>query len=245
MRLEAFILCFNESKMIEHTLNYYSKICDKITIIDNQSTDDSIAIVRKKFPDVIIEELNTNGEFREDIQINIRNNIWKQSNADFVIMADMDEFIVDEDIFSKLNIMKELNIAIPKVKGYNMFSENFPTNYKELIFDQVTNGFRDQTFDKNIIFNPKLVKDMNFGPGSHMCKPVYKDGYEVNVNHHIELKLLHFKYLGREYLYKKHSLYANRMSEVNKKHNYGFEYELGNNHIDKVFNTLNKQLNNQ
>ena len=73
-----------------------------------------------------IEELDTGGEYREDIQIDIRNNRWKESKADYVIMADMDEFIVDANLLDKLEEMKRQKIAVPKVVGYNMFSETFP-----------------------------------------------------------------------------------------------------------------------
>lgn len=237
MKIDAYILCFNESKMIEHTLNYYSNFCDNITIIDNQSTDNSVNIVREKFPDVIVKELNTNGEYREDIQIEVRNNCWKESVADFVIMADMDEFIVDHDILKTLNKMLDRKVAFPKVKGFNMVSKKFPNDYSISILDQVVKGFRDNTFDKCILFSPKMIKNMNFGPGSHMCKPEFKEGYKLE-DHNFQMNLLHFKYLGREYLYDKHGTYAKRMSDENRKYNYGFQYELGNKHVDEVFDQI-------
>lgn len=242
MIVEAFFLCYNEAKMIEHTLNYYSRFCDKITIIDNQSTDNSVAIVKEKFPGVIIEELDTGGEYREDMQIDIRNNRWKESEADFVIMADMDEFIIDADLVGKLKEMKRQKVAIPKVVGYNMYSEKFPDDYNTLITDQVTKQFKDRNFNKNIIFSPKLVKEMNFGPGSHFCNPEYQEHLNPQTNHSFKLTLLHFKYLGREYLYEKHHGYGTRMSDVNRRFKFGGVYELGNEHVDDAFNKIEKHL---
>lgn len=242
MTIEAFFLCFNESKMIEHTLNYYTRFCDKITIIDNQSTDNSVAIVKKKFPNVIIEKLDTGGEYREDIQIEVRNNIWKNSEADYVIMADMDEFIVDTNLVSKLKEMKIQKIAVPKVVGYNMYSDTFPNDYNTLILDQVTKKFKDKIFNKNIVFSPKLVREMNFGPGSHYCYPKYKTEVGVQTNHSFELTLLHFKYLGREYLYEKHRGYRNRMSKINQTFKYGWVYDLGNEHVDSAFDKIEEYL---
>lgn len=240
MTIEAFFLCFNEAKMIEHTLNYYTKFCDKITIIDNQSTDNSIALVEEKFPGVIIEELDTGGEYREDIQIKVRNNRWKNSEADFVIMADMDEFIVDPNLLGKLAEMKRQKIAVPKVTGYNMYSPTFPEDYNTLITDQVTDKYRDRDFDKRIVFSPKWIKEMNFGPGSHHCEPVYKAGSQIE--HDFELTLLHFKYLGREYLYEKHHAYGKRMSGMNRFFRYGYVYELGNEYVDNRFDKIEKHL---
>ena len=242
MTIEAFILCFNESRMIEHTLNYYTKFCDRITIIDNQSTDNSVAIVKEKFPSVIIEELDTGGEYREDIQIYIRNNRWKESGADYVIMADMDEFIVAPDLLGQLKEMKQQRIAIPNIVGYNMYSEVFPEDYNTSILGQVTKKMRNKLYDKKILFSPKWIKEMNFGPGSHSCKPVYQGDFNLQTDHSFELTLLHFKYLGRAYLYGKHHSYASRMSAVNRMHQYGFQYELGDKHVDHVFDTIKQYL---
>lgn len=243
MTIEAFFLCFNESRMIEHTLNYHSQFCDKITIIDNQSTDNSVAIVKEKFPDVIIEELDTGGEYREDVQIEVRNNWWKGSNADFVIMADMDEFVVHPDLVNQLKEMKRQNVAVPKIVGYNMFSETFPDDYNTSILDQVSEKFRDRFFDKNIIFSPKLVKDMNFGVGSHTCDPEFKEGVEVKTEHSFEFNLFHFKWLSKEYLYKRHKGYADRMSVENHENNHGMQYLIGKYHIDNTFFFVKKFLN--
>lgn len=240
MTIEAFFLCFNEAKMIEHTLNYYTRFCDKITIIDNQSTDNSVAIVKEKFPGVIIEELDTGGEYREDLQIKVRNNRWKGSEADFVIMADMDEFIVDPNLLDKLKEMKRQKIAVPKVIGYNMYSPTFPDDYDTLITDQVTEKYRDRDFDKRIVFSPKWVKEMNFGPGSHHCAPIYKEGAQIE--HSFELTLRHFKYLGREYLYEKHHAYGRRMSSINRFYRYGYVYELGDKYVDSRFDKIEKHL---
>lgn len=242
MTIEAFILCFNESVMIEHTLNYYTKFCNKVTVIDNQSTDDSVMIIKRKFPRVIIEQLDTNGQFCETSLINIRNNIWKSSKADYVIVADMDEFIVSPNISATLEEMMLKNIAVPKVIGYNMYSRTFPDDYNTSILNQATIKLRSSLYDKNIIFSPRLIKEMNFGPGSHYCKPEYKKGVNQQSNEYVEIDLLHFKYLSREYLYDKHKAYASRSSKENRKYNYGVHYLLGNKHIDSCFDRIESKL---
>jgi len=240
MKIEAFILCFNEAKMIEHTLNHYASFCDKITIIDNQSTDDSIKIAHTKFPDKIeIVELDTDGEYREDVQIYVRNNCWKDSTADYVIMCDMDEFLYAENLTEQLELSYKNDVAIPVISGYNMINDTFPEDRSKPLASQVKTGFRDRSFDKSIIFSPKHVLEMNYGPGSHYCNAKLKT---PKIDALIEFKLLHYKFLGKDHIYKKHKLYSDRMSEVNKKHKYGFEYDLGNNHVDKMFETYGSYL---
>ena len=49
----AYFLCYNEEYILPHLINYYSKFCDKITFLDNKSTDKSIEIINS-FPNTSI-----------------------------------------------------------------------------------------------------------------------------------------------------------------------------------------------
>lgn len=233
LQIELFLLCYNEERMILHTLNYYSKFCSKITIIDNESTDNTLNIVKKFDSNIEIINLYTDGEIRDDLTANIKNNCWKGSNADYVIVCDMDEFLYDENLIEKLKTAKKNNVIIPVVTGYNMISDYFPNNYDLLITDQVKYGIRDRMFDKSIIFNPKMLIDVNYQPGCHSCAPDFNQ--EKVVDFLVEFKLLHYKYIDKEYLYQKHKTYSNRLSSINKEKRYGYEYLLGNDFIDKIF----------
>jgi glycosyltransferase involved in cell wall biosynthesis len=234
--IEVYLLCFNEEKMILHTLNYYSKICSKIIIIDNQSTDDSISLA-SKYKNVDIKQLNSGNEFVEDRLTESRNNCWKGSTADYVIVCDMDEFLYDENLLEKLVMAKQQGVIMPMIIGYNMMSQDFPSNYNKLITEQVKHGVKSSRFDKKIIFDPKRVKEINYRPGAHLSYPVF---FEDNVVYPLlELKLLHYKYLGKYYLYKKHEGYVNRMSEISKEKRHGYEYLEGENHINNMFDSSN------
>jgi glycosyltransferase involved in cell wall biosynthesis len=230
--IELYLLCFNEEKMILHTLNYYSKICSKIIIIDNQSTDNSIRLA-SDYKNIEFRYLDSGNEFIEDKLTESKNICWKGSAADYVIVCDMDEFLYDEQLLEKLLMAKEQKIIMPTVIGYNMMSDDFPTNYESLITEQVKYGVRSERFDKQIIFDPKKVKEINYRPGAHLCQPVFY-GNRIESSK-IELKLLHYKYLGKDYLYKKHKGYANRMSEISKDKKHGAEYLDGESYIDSIF----------
>jgi len=240
MVIEAFILCYNEERMIRHTLNHYTKFCERITIIDNNSTDDSINLAKKHYPNVNVEFFDSGGQYREDLQINIRNNCWKNSRADYVIVCDMDEFLYAPNIRQQLTLMKENDVIIPIVYGYNMVSETFPGSYETDITEQVKVGFRERFLDKSIIFNPSLVKEINYGPGSHFCQPILT--VENRIDQLVDFKLLHYKFLSKEYLYNKHTNYAERMSEINKQRGFGREYLLGAKYIDDTFRIVDKYL---
>ena len=234
--IEVYLLCFNEEKIILHTLNYYSKICSKIIIIDNQSTDNSLSLA-SKYKNIEFRYLDSRNEFVEDRLTESRNNCWKESTADYVIVCDMDEFLYDENLLEKLVLAKEQGIVIPMIIGYNMMSKVFPTNYDRLITKQVKHGVKSSRFDKKIIFDPKKVKEINYRPGAHLSYPVFDENNGVDPL--MELKLLHYKYLGKDYLYKKHEGYADRMSEVSKEKRHGYEYLEGKDYINNIFDSYN------
>lgn len=232
LTIELYLLCFNEQKMIPHTLNYYSHFCSQITIFDNDSSDDSVKLIQNFDKNIIIKRLDTNGEHREDILRETRNSCWKGSTADYVIVCDMDEFLYHESLLEKLAEAKEKKVAIPIVVGYNMRANQYPENYSKLITEQVQHGVKDRRFDKSIVFDPKQVKNINFRPGSHLCYPeFYKD---LVVDDLVEFKLLHYKYLDRDYLYSRHQEYSKRLSSINRENKWGIEYLDGNKHIDEV-----------
>lgn len=238
LTIELYLLCFNEEKMIAHTLNYYSKICSRIVLIDNQSTDNSMRLA-SNYKNVEIKLLDSGNEFNEDQLTASRNNCWKGSTADYVIVCDMDEFLYDEQLVEKLRMAKHKKIALPTVIGYNMISDDFPSNYERLITEQVQHGVRSPRFDKHIIFDPKKMKEINYRPGAHLCNPEFYE--HAILDSSIEFKLLHYKYLGKAYLYKKHEGYVNRMSEISREQKHGAEYLDGERHIDNMFE-LSTQL---
>ena len=44
MLIDAYIVCWNEEKLLPFTLDYYSSFCDTIHLLDNHSSDDSLKI---------------------------------------------------------------------------------------------------------------------------------------------------------------------------------------------------------
>jgi len=238
MKIDAFIFCYNEEKMIRHTLNHYSKFCDKITIMDNYSNDETISIITNEYQNVKIIPFDTNNQCREDIQTSLKNNCWKKSKADYVIVCDMDELLYSDNFSLELEKLNKYKPSICCMIGYEMYSNKFPTNYSKSIFEQIKYGVRNYRFDKTIIFSPKYVKEINYDYGAHTCNPELKNRYKKNQL--IEFKLLHYKYLDRKALIDKHKKYACRLSEINIKQSWGIEYQDGENHIKNKFKKAKK-----
>jgi len=219
MIIHAHILAFNEEKILPFTLDYYSRFCEKIFVYDNMSTDNSDEIY-KKYEKVIVIKWDSNNEINELNYVNIKSNGYKQysRHVDWVIVCDCDEFLYHPRLIEKLTYYKENGITVPRINGHDMVSNNFPEYDGDLITNKIKTGSEVYPpFCKNIIFNPKL--NVQYGIGGHSFQAnnaVYSNSPE--------LKLLHYKFLGVNYVENIYKNRAERLSQFNKENKFGEHY---------------------
>lgn len=194
MNIEVYSIVYNEGRMLKFFLHHYEKYCSKIIIYDNQSTDDTLEILQLH-PKVEVHNLDTQNTLDDLIMMNIYNSCFINSKADYVITADIDEFIQDLDSL-------EAHHDVLKCEGYNMYSEKFPKTQAE--FDSINLGIPSKYYSKPIIFKPNIGPHLSVGrhQSSHT---VFESGF----------KLLHYHYMGLEYMLDKNHKYVKRMSKYN------------------------------
>lgn len=212
-------LCYNEEKILPYFLNYYSKFCDKITIYDNESTDNSVDII-KSYPNTEVIINKTLGEISDNRYLEIKNHSWKKDRHkyDWEIIVDIDEFIYsDGNILDDLNNYKSCNITMITTTGYLMLADEFPTNYDECITEQIQYGVPCHTYGKVAIFNPREIGEIYYIPGAHMCEPIgrMKLGWSI-------FKLLHYNCFGYEHWKEKNELYVSRIGPNADGHAYAY-----------------------
>jgi hypothetical protein len=221
MKIHAYILAWNEEKILPFTLDYYSQFCEKIFVYDNMSTDSSDEIY-KRYSNVEVIKWSSNDQINEMNYLNIKNNEYKKNsrnnNIDWVIVCDCDEFLYHPNLVELLIDYKSKGVTVPKICGHNMVSENFPKYDGELITNKIKFGSdRHQPMCKNIIFNPEL--EVNYGVGAHSFSS--KNGV---FSENEDLKLLHYKFLGKEYVFNRSKVLNGRLSDFNKLYGYGTHY---------------------
>lgn len=228
MLVEVFAVCHNEEKLLPYFFRHYSFA--HVNIYDNQSTDQSVAICQANGARVV--PFDTGGKFREDILMDIRNNCWKDSKADWVIVCDVDEFVFHPNFMAYLETVQD-TVIFPRM--FNMFSESFPTTDGQ-IYQQVNKGVEMR--GKMCLFKPSQIKEMNYGPGNHTAKP--EGNYKLNYTS--EIINLHFKNLGCDYVTQRNAYLKSRQSDQNRQRNWNWHIEENPDDTKKMFKEIKEHL---
>ena len=226
MTIDVFSLCYNEEIILPYFLKHYKKFVRNITIYDNMSTDNSVNIMNEYGVNVI--PYDTQGKLEESAFLSIKNNSWKGSDADWVIVCDTDELIYHENIIEVLTNTHANHIV---TDGYEMMSESLPTTEGQ-IYEELKFGYFKPDYSKPCLFKPSEVKDINFGPGCHNADPT---GPNIISIKDTGIKLLHYKYINREVLIKKYKHYKVRQSKEMIRKKWGNYQEWGPNVINSQF----------
>lgn len=218
MKIHAFLLCWNEIDIAPLVIKHYQKFCDKITILDNHSTDGSAQLAVSL--GCMVVPFGT--QFFDDAEnMKVKNEVWKGSSADWVIVADFDEllfFHVDQSkIKTWLYGEKHIhNTTIFKTIGWQIMSDDWPAHN----LTDITNGYAFTNYAKNIIFNPKEITEINYGPGAHECDPKGNIVWSAN-----PLYVLHYKHIGGvQRTIDRYRVLQKRLSKKNRQMGWGCHY---------------------
>ncbi|MBB3188408.1 glycosyltransferase family 2 protein [Microbacter margulisiae] len=228
--VHLYAVCWNEEKIIPFFLIHYNEFVDHYYIYDNYSDDTTDSLLSAQ-SNITVLKYDTGGTFNDLAHQQIKNNAWKQSRgkADFVIVCDMDEFLYHPEIKSFLTVHLT-NKSIFQPHGFEMISAYYPDATKS-ITQSVKTGFPSHYFNKMILFDPHRITEINFKPGAHEA---YPEGI-VKISQYDELKLLHYKNLGIEYMLNRINMYRKRLSQVNRELEMGLQYEHENQAIIEEF----------
>jgi glycosyltransferase involved in cell wall biosynthesis len=239
MNIDCYTITYNEEKIIDFFLDHYSKFCRNITVFDNCSTDSTADIVKRYKSDTIhIEQYNSENTLNDSIYLQIKNNCWKNSDADYVIIVDCDELLYHPSIVSFFETTSQ-PVYMPY--GYDMVSDSFPEKGKSII-EQITEGVNSPNYSKMCVFSPKFISDINYTLGCHRATPRDIHGVNTSPYRDDELKLLHYKNISFEYRYNKHVEYNQRLSDFNKKGGSGIHYSYEK---EKQFDEFCTMLNSK
>lgn len=212
MTIDVFAICFNEQFLLPHFIAHYKAMGANITIYDNCSTDNSKQII--KDAGCTLMTYDSGGQIRDDLYLGIKNEVWKRSKAEWVIICDLDEFLEINFDISKYNIIR--------TQGYDMIGAP-PSQL----------GCANNMYSKYVMFRPDAFTQIGYQPGCHSINPTPNGQVLLSKE---TAKLLHYKYISEDYVYNRHVLYQVRLSDFNKQYGFGVEYQsVERDKIDQKF----------
>ena len=210
MKVHVYAICWNEEIILPYFFKHYKQRFSniKFTVYDNFSTDNSRNIIKNNGAELL--DYDSNNEIRDDLYIQIKNNCWKNTDADWVIVCDIDEWIECSD-----TLLNQENCTIFKPMGYEMIGNTYN-------LDRIKRGFRYKKMDKCVLFKPDEIKEINYNVGCHICNPIGNIIYNVS-----PVPLYHMKYFNVFYILKRYRQLVKRLSKTNKDNLWGLTYTKG------------------
>jgi glycosyltransferase involved in cell wall biosynthesis len=221
--ITVYTIAYNEEMILPYFIKWYRERFPncRIVIHDNESTDDTVKIALENNCEVIT--YCTNNKLSDITYLKIKNNCWKDATTDWILVCDVDEML---DITQEeLEVQNNLGFTIISSKAYNMYNLSL-----EERVENMTYGVRAKQYDKMYLFNKSKILEINYEPGCHYANPKGKI-----VKSKQKFNLLHFSYLGEEYIINRYKQNASRLSEENKKHGWGVHYNDGEQTIRDKF----------
>jgi hypothetical protein len=192
-KVHLHCLCWNDARLLPYFFRHYDSIVDRYFVFDNGSTDRSLALL-KNHGRIKISHFDVSGDSFVEEERRLGDTTWRSSDADWVIITDIDEHIYHPNLREYLRRCTNEGITAIRSIGYEMVSDGFPVGNRRLC-ELVTIGTRSTGHDRLCIFNPKALTATNFSPGRHEAEPTGRVIWPT----YPQLLLLHFKQLGVDY----------------------------------------------
>jgi Glycosyl transferase family 2 len=221
MRIHLYSICWNEMRLIEYFFRHYEPFVDRFTLYDDGSNDGTLEYLHKK-PNVEVRQFpRTHAESFVLCQQELQNSCWKESRgeADWVIVTAIDEHLYHPYLMRYLASCKSGKITYIPAVGFQMVSKEFPQP-GELLARTRTWGAPEEEFNKLRIFDPDAITETNYAFGGHSCNI---EGRCV-LPERDELMLLHYKYLGTEYVRERDPALGRRLGAIDRERQWGFQY---------------------
>lgn len=196
MIINVFLLCYNESVLLPHTINHYKQLIPscRITIYDNESNDNSVEIARNLGCNIV--SWSSNNAVDDHKYIEIKNNCWKCVPEGWVIVADMDEwlYITENDLKNEFNE----STSILQTNGLDIIGESNTTDLSDVNLSEIKKYLPNEKISKKICFLREKFTEINYEIGAHNCNPHGHIKFSENI-----YNIKHMSHLGIPFLVNK------------------------------------------
>lgn len=226
MTIETYVMVNNEELLVPYIMRHYGAF-SKVIFLESNSTDKTVELGHKLGAE--IRKYNVPDVLDNLTMMEMKEDCWFGSVAEWVFIVDADEFIYNTDL---LGVLSRSEATVIQPSFHNMFSEVFPTT-KRQIYDEVTMGTSDGDIwqTKINIFRPREITRMNFGIGGHTASP---EG-NVIIDTNSGIKTLHMNFLSRQYLINRYKRNSQRHTKKDIENGWGVQSFWTEEKINKYF----------
>jgi len=231
--ITVYTITYNEELLIQFMIDHYRSRFPNchIVVYDNKSTDNTVNIAVKNGCE--IRGYESNNSLNDRIHMDIKNTCWVNAQTDWVLMCDLDELLDIND--EELKQEESIGTTIIKTEAWTMI--NMEDNFD---IKNITCGYRDGGYDKSLLFNKKFIQSINYGAGCHDCHP-------VGIIKHSDKSypIHHFMLINPEHFIAKCKVTQQRLSEENKKNNWGYQVQKSEDILKADFEMLRARARTQ
>jgi glycosyltransferase involved in cell wall biosynthesis len=227
--------------MLPYFIRHYDPFVDGFVIIDDGSTDGSIEFLKDQSKVKLIMANRKEASYIEQSRV-FFNEAWKESRsvADWIITCNIDEHIYHKNMEVYLQYCRQHGVTVLPAQGYEMVALTFPSNQGRLC-DEVRLGAQTQRLtgpssmlNKIMVFNPQAIEEINFDIGRHSADPTGRVVYPNS----IELKMLHYKFLGLKYANQRYAELKAGLSSNDIKHGLGIQYISNTSKVQRTYESI-------
>lgn len=216
-RCWAYTLAYDEEALLPYWLAHYLAFCERVTVYVDEASTDATAFLAAEAGAVL--RFHATGGLDDEGFVAFAQDAYKEArgHADWVVWVDADEFLYHPRIGERLAELRAQGVTRPVVQGYQMVADAPPSGPAP-ITEQITKGLPAREYSKTCVFSPEL--DVVWTPGKHSATVT---GADVRDDGADPLRLLHYRYLGRDWLLARNARNFARMGEAQKGRAHGKE----------------------
>jgi len=207
--VEVFLLCHNEAVLLPHSIRHYRQWLPgcRITVLDNHSTDGSAGIAEAAGCRVHLWRQRAGKLMDDRTNADLKNRFWKDSDADWVVFADMDEWLC----VRPADLERELSEGHTVLSTFAVNGVGFSRREDLADIDplECAGGHTWKYGHKKLCFHRPSIREMNYSLGAHHARPRASPGAAVSYSRRLYV-IKHMQFLGLPYYRRKMFVRAER-----------------------------------